>query len=208
MVACGPVGRYVGGVILGWNELDREDGGGVLRLRNGIIIGVGMMLSLITAALAYTTISLVLSGHLTIDRERHRSHTRALHAMQQLQSANQPIPPNLSQTVERYSDKLYFFVPLPELGKGKGEVVDTLPGERVYDLGRNGNWEMVMGKGWGWVLPWNAVRMGMGKEIYNWPIAPAVEKRLREEARRRYQARGGRKERKDRAQDEDDVLMH
>jgi hypothetical protein len=45
-----------------------------------------------------------------------------------------------------------------------------------------------MGKGWGWVLPWNALRRGMTlDEILNWPIAPEVAHRLRDEARRRIE---------------------
>lgn len=48
-----------------------------------------------------------------------------------------------------------------------------------------------MGKGWGWVLPWNALRRGMTQdEILNWPIAPEVADRLRDEARRRIEVHG------------------
>jgi hypothetical protein len=67
-------------------------------------------------------------------------------------------------------------------------ILPTLPSERVYDIGTRRNWEQVMGKGWGWVLPWNALRRGMTQdEILNWPIAPEVADRLRDEARRRIE---------------------
>jgi hypothetical protein len=69
---------------------------------------------------------------------------------------------------------------------GKGEIVSTLPGEKPYDLGVTGNWQAVMGKGLGWMTPWNAMRSGMGDEIFNWPISPAVKNRLVAEAKRRH----------------------
>jgi hypothetical protein len=49
MIAGGPVGRYVGGMVLGWKELDRRDGGGgYLRVQIGILVGIGSLLGLIT----------------------------------------------------------------------------------------------------------------------------------------------------------------
>lgn len=49
IIAGGPVGRYIGGTILGWKALDREDGGGSLRVEMGILIGIGLILALMTA---------------------------------------------------------------------------------------------------------------------------------------------------------------
>ena len=48
VVAGGPVGRYVGGIILGWKALDRIDGGGSHRLEIGILAFIGLILALIT----------------------------------------------------------------------------------------------------------------------------------------------------------------
>lgn len=47
IVAGGPIGRYAGGVMLAWKEMDKRDGGGLFRLSNGILIAVGLMLSMI-----------------------------------------------------------------------------------------------------------------------------------------------------------------
>lgn len=47
IVAGGPIGRYAGGVMLAWKEMDRVDGGGLFRLSNGIFVAVGLMLSMI-----------------------------------------------------------------------------------------------------------------------------------------------------------------
>lgn len=132
----------------------------------------------------------MLAGNLTIDHARKASRARTIHAIRALEKASKPIPSNLTTALERWSSKRYFFVPLPEFGEGAGEVIQT--GEQdVYDHGRKANWEMIMGEGWGWVLPWSALRRGMGKEIYNWPVDPEVERRLVEEARERYRARRG-----------------
>jgi palmitoyltransferase len=49
IIAGGPVGRYAGGVILSWKELDRRDGRSVLRLEVGVIAGIGLILGLIAA---------------------------------------------------------------------------------------------------------------------------------------------------------------
>lgn len=49
VVFFGPTGRFGGGTILGWRELDRLDdsglGGGVVKLRNGVFVLLGFMLS-------------------------------------------------------------------------------------------------------------------------------------------------------------------
>lgn len=48
IIAAGPVGRYIGGIVLGWKALDRVNGGGSMRLEVGILVAIGMMLTLIT----------------------------------------------------------------------------------------------------------------------------------------------------------------
>lgn len=122
-------------------------------------------------------------GDLTIDRERHKSHTRTRHAIEKLRAASQPIPAKLEDSLRRFTDIHHFHVPLPNDPKA-GQIVATLPGESPYDFGTAGNWTLVMGSGRGWLNPLRAIRRGMGDEIYNWPIAPTVEARLIAEAER------------------------
>lgn len=93
------------------------------------------------------------------------------------------MPIELEDKLRRFADIRHFHVPLPDL-PGRAPIVATLPGENPYDLGPRGNWELVMGKGWGWLSPFRAIRRGMGEEIYNWPVAPAVQARLIKEAQR------------------------
>lgn len=140
-------------------------------------------LKLTRKALAYTTVSLIRSGQLTIDRERQRAHSRTLHAIGKLRSASQPIPKELETKLARFADVHHFYVPLPDI-EGGGVIVATLPGENPYDMGDRANWELIMGKGWGWLSPFRSLRRWMGDEIFNWPLAPAVEARLRAEAKR------------------------
>jgi hypothetical protein len=43
------VGRYVGGMVLGWKALDRRDGGGgYFRVQIGVLVGIGSLLAMIT----------------------------------------------------------------------------------------------------------------------------------------------------------------
>ena len=148
IVAGGPIGRYAGGVILAWKEMDRVRGGGLYRLSTGILIAIGLMLSMITIVsvlsvitcsrvpahkaegLAYTTITLVLRGHLTIDRERQRSHTRARHAIEKLRAASQPIPPKLEEALLRFTDIHHFYVPILDSSNGSHDT-PSVPTEGV-----------------------------------------------------------------------------
>ena len=52
-IAGGPVGRYVGGIILGWRLLDQKEGRGHLRLEIGIITAIGLVLALMTLVRAH-----------------------------------------------------------------------------------------------------------------------------------------------------------
>jgi hypothetical protein len=88
--------------------------------------------------------------------------------------------------LQRFADIKHFYIPLEN---GDGEIVATVPGENPYDLGPLANWGAVMGPGLGWLLPWRAIRRGMGDEIYNWPISPAVKARLVTEAERQHSVR-------------------
>ncbi|WWC71886.1 uncharacterized protein I206_105845 [Kwoniella pini CBS 10737] len=190
IVAGGPIGRYAGGTFLGWKELDKIDEDSILRLNVGLMVLLGIILALISAGLAYTTISLLIKGNLTIDRGRSTAHNQALMAIRRLQLQNQSIPAKLEANLAKFSDQRYFFVPLPltegQLGR-KGKIVETLPHERPYDHGLKKNLHIVLGRGWKWILPWNALRRGMDDEVFMWPIQDGVERRLREEAQRRFQ---------------------
>ncbi|WVQ84915.1 hypothetical protein IAT38_007078 [Cryptococcus sp. DSM 104549] len=186
IVAGGPVGRYAGGLVLGWRELDRVDGGGVDRFGVGLLVMFGVVLALITAGLAYSTIFVLIKGHLTIDRGRHDAHSRALAAISRLSQSGTAIPQSLQDQLSRFSDSRWFYVPVTDdTSASQGAVVQTLNEERAYDHGKKRNWEIVMGQGWRWVLPWVAVRRGMGDEVWNWPLSGEVERRLEEEARER-----------------------
>ncbi|OCF40791.1 hypothetical protein I317_05403 [Kwoniella heveanensis CBS 569] len=249
VVAGGPVGRYAGGVILGWRELERIDavvgeGAGLRRLNAGLLLGFGIVLALISAGLAFSTITVLLSGHLTIDKGRSSAHAQAVSAIYALKMKGLPIPDELEKKVWRFSDKRWFFVPLPGISpvdpferrspdsaesshpafesdtdlavsagaksrpgsiqadrEGKesllkedqgvliqgGAIIPTLNHERPYDHGPRKNMQIVLGiHGWRWFLPWNAVRRGISDEhvLFSWPLAPDVERRLRDQAER------------------------
>ncbi|WWC64451.1 uncharacterized protein I303_107061 [Kwoniella dejecticola CBS 10117] len=187
VVAGGPIGRYAGGIILGWREKEKHDGGGIFRLNIGLMVFFGIILALISAGLAYATTTLLLKGNLTIDRGRSTAHTQALMAIHKLQLKNRSIPSELEANLAKFSDQRYFFVPLPSTMRSvrQGMVIETLPHERPYDHGWKRNLAIVLGSSWRWILPWNALRMGMHDEVFLWPIEAGVKRRLREEAERR-----------------------
>lgn len=79
--------------------------------------------------------------------------------------------------MDKWAEKRWFFV--PSVDTSKGRVVSTL--EQVYDL--DNNWQAIMGEGWGWVLPWQALRRGMSlNDICVWKIRPEVTSRLKRQA--------------------------
>lgn len=227
IIAGGPIGRWVGGVVLGWRELDRADraiGSGrpnVLRVQVAGLALLGVILSLISLVsrrdfgvvpvltrqgLAATSFSLLPHGHLTIDRGRARSHQRARRAVAELQRAGKAITPEIQVDLQRWSPKTWFFVPFPsiDLDRGhfagsdlrggsptrqsRGVVLPTLDGEDPYDLGSEANRRLILGQpGWWWMLPQHAMRRGMSSgDMMNWPINPSVERRMRQEAERRF----------------------
>lgn len=47
IVAGGPVGRWIGGLVLGWRQLDRLDGGGAVRASVAALVGIGGLISTI-----------------------------------------------------------------------------------------------------------------------------------------------------------------
>lgn len=177
------MGRYMGGLVLGWKAIDRVKGGGTLRLEIGILVAIGLILAMITTvslpstakadiqALGVATASLVTKGHLTVDRERHRSQARAKAAIAHLRDKGQEIRPDMLANLERWSQRHFFYVPRQS---GQGKIVELELGDDPYDLGDGANWTMIMGRGWGWLLPWQAVRRGMRDEIYNWPLSPSA----------------------------------
>ena len=124
---------------------------------------------------------------MTIDRERRKAHSRTLHAIDKLRAAGKPIPTELDEKLKRFANIRHFHLPVSD-HPGRGQVVATLATENPYDLGSKGNWELVMGPGWGWISPFRCIQRGMGEEIYNWPLAPVVEVRLAREAQRMWEA--------------------
>ncbi|KAK6909471.1 hypothetical protein I203_103490 [Kwoniella mangroviensis CBS 8507] len=190
VIAGGPIGRYAGGIVLGWRKLDKldEDGGGLVRLNIGLMVGFGIILALITIGLATTTLSLILKGDLTIDRGRSSAHGQALSAIHRLKSKGKPIPPHLESNLSRFSDRRWFYVPLTkglQTHDREGVILQTLEHERPYDHRWKKNLEIVLGSTISWIYPWNAARKAMGDAVFSWPITENVEKRLMEEAERR-----------------------
>lgn len=196
IVAGGPVGRWVGGLVLGWRRLDRLDGGGIVRTSVAALVGIGGILSVICMVshgsnqsyssrhaniqqgLASTAISLIRSGRFTIDRERARMHSRAVEAVLVLQKRGQAVPEDKLRGMDKWAERRWFSVPT-----GSGRVVlATLPHEQAYNLGE-GNWHFILRSYWGWLLPWRALRLGMREQdMMSWPLNTDVERRLRADA--------------------------
>lgn len=204
VVAGGPVGRFAGGIILGWRELDRQDGGGLYRLAVGLLVAFGFILSGITASLAYSTIRILRDGDFTIDRERSSAHRRILSTIKDL-PREQPIPDKLRQNLARFSDRPAFYLPPRDIdricpGQGqdrkwdchgrknpKGYVVQLNDKARPYDHGPRMNTQLVLGtpwgEGWSWLLPWRAIRPGIEYDrgercLFNWPVAEGVRQEI------------------------------
>ena len=124
------------------------------------------------------TARVIMDGHLTIDRERARSLARATDAVNALRKAGKPVPPETLQAMDRWVDKRYFWAPYPAAPNG-GRVVEYAGQPGPYDRGRRGNWELIMGKGVGWIFPWTAMRRGIDVETaLNWPLSETARERL------------------------------
>jgi palmitoyltransferase len=182
--------------VLGWKTLDQTDGGGILRLEIGALVGVGIVLALITAvrarspshafthvmpdrqALGAATAGLIKAGHLTVDRERVRSLARAQEAVETLRRAGKPVPSKTLEAMTRWQTRRYFWVPDSASPEG-GKIVEYKGAQDPYDHGPKDNWDLVMGRGRGWLLPWRALRRGMTtEETLNWPIGPEAGRTL------------------------------
>lgn len=88
--------------------------------------------------------------------------------------------------MERFSSQKWFFVPLDHEVYA-GAILPALPTERPYDLGWKANFDLMIarGRGWRWILPWNAVQRGMSApKASAWPVNAAVKARLEAEAAR------------------------
>nr|KIR88453.1 hypothetical protein I308_01520 [Cryptococcus tetragattii IND107] len=203
VVAGGPIGRYAGGIILGWRELDRQDGGGLYRLAVGLLIALGFILSGITAGLAYSTIQVLQNGDFTIDRERSRAQRRILSTIKDLPT-RQPIPDELRQDLARFSDRPAFYLPPKNLNQlcpqdqnrkwdrrgrkhSNGCIVQLNGNARPYDHGPRANMQLVLGapwgEEWGWLLPWRAIWGGIEHDrgescLFNWPVADGIAKEI------------------------------
>ncbi|KIR33993.1 hypothetical protein I307_05993 [Cryptococcus deuterogattii 99/473] len=203
IVAGGPIGRYAGGIILGWRELDRQDGGGLYRLAVGLLIAFGFILSGITASLAYSTIQVLQHGDFTIDRERSRARRRILSTIKDLPT-RQPIPDKLRQDLARFSDHPAFYLPPKNLNRlgpqdqnrkwdrrrrkySNGCIVQLSGNARPYDHGPRANMQLVLGTPWGkewsWLLPWRAIWGGLEYDrgescLFNWPVADGIAKEI------------------------------
>ena len=129
---------------------------------------------------------MIKSGHLTVDRERAKSFARAQVAVDALRKSGKPVPKQVMENIDKLKDRHYFWVPQAcdgpdEMNESaeaatsaqaaRGRIVEFKETVGPYDLGPEENWWMVMGEGWGWILPWNALRCGMSRDhIFNWPV--------------------------------------
>ena len=140
-------------------------------------------------------IDTIRDGNLTVDRERAKSFARLKSDIDRLVAAGKPIPEKMKANMDKLTAQTYFWIPLAagENSGGSrqserhgklGVVLPTLPAERPYDLGPSQNWEVYMGAGWKWLLPWSVFARGrhLERTIYHWPLNPAVEARLKQEA--------------------------
>lgn len=91
-----------------------------------------------------------------------------------LRKAGKTVPEETMASMTRWQEGHYFWVPDTTNTAG-GSVVEYKNDNGPYDRGPEGNWALVMGKGWGWILPWNALRRGMSQaDILNWPVNRAA----------------------------------
>jgi hypothetical protein len=106
-------------------------------------------------------------------------HSRSIEALKELEKRGRPVPDSVRQNIEKWAERRWFSVPTPEGGR---VVLPTLPHEQAYDLGRE-NWRFVVCSEYGWLLPWRALRLGLGEQdMMSWPLNPDVEERLRRAA--------------------------
>lgn len=69
IIAGGPMGRWVGGLVLGWKILDRADGGGKegeVRLQIGILVFLGLLFSAICLVSLYLYETLITLPYLNL----------------------------------------------------------------------------------------------------------------------------------------------
>ncbi|WVO12487.1 hypothetical protein L204_100087 [Cryptococcus depauperatus] len=177
VVAGGPVGRYVGGLILGWKELDRMEEGGLERLAIGLLTAFGIIVSLIAAALAHSTLAVLREGNLTVDRERQKSFIRLSRQLASLSKTNsdQNFQDNLVQRLQDLYPSRHFYIPNPT---GSGKIVQLPYIFNPYRL-ETDPMEVILGKGWNWILPWRALQSGIGDQIFNWPLSDEAVKLLK-----------------------------
>ncbi|TYJ57131.1 hypothetical protein B9479_002232 [Cryptococcus floricola] len=182
IVAGGPVGRWVGGVVLGWMQLDQMSvgGPGIERLGVGVMVVVGIVLALITSGLAYSTLQTIKKGDLTIDTERRKSYHIARRAASGHYTLfpSEPLPQHIADDLKRFGGPA-FYIPNTE-SEGEGHIVQPKLEMELYDFGETRNWELVMGsKGWGWLLPWRALGKSMPDgQVMQWPIEEEARRKL------------------------------
>lgn len=135
--------------------------------------------------LGWTTTSHIRSGRLTIDFERVRAYSRARGEADRLIAKDIVLPPALADRLARFGAMHWFFVPTEDEVYA-GVVLRSLPDEKPYDLDDNFDATVSRGRGFRWILPWNAIKPSKSQaDILNWPIAPAVHTRLAAEAAER-----------------------
>jgi hypothetical protein len=142
-------------------------------------------------ALGWSTYTHIRDGELTVDKERMRALLRTRDSIAKLVAVAQPVPSALTADLERFGPRHWFFVPTPDSATWAGVILPTLPLERPYNLGPEGNLDQAVSRGRGlrWLLPWVAVRAGMAQdEVLCWPLDPDVAARLAQDADERVHA--------------------
>ncbi len=141
-----------------------------------VLVLLGISLATITLGLAFFSIRTILAGELTVDHERREAFRRLARTASR---KDHPISTIMAERVDALDERIYFRV------KEEGEediVVRSEAGEHPYDLGRKGNWERVMGKGWNCLRPQEWAK---GDGVETWTISPEYADKLKRRARKR-----------------------
>lgn len=166
-VCGGPLGRALIGIALGWKALDGEDPRPERALDIGAIWGIGQILGAMTVALAYSALTALARGQLTVDIARARSAARDPDRFAQRTRFYVPI------TTHRSSSPQSPQSPKDPQGSPAGDIAGvlvTIADAALYDTPATRRW-VLRGKR----RPWRVlVSEWTPDELAHWPIRPDV----------------------------------